>query len=64
MNLYGIVIGLIVVTLLAVSLSRLRQVRTKADYLVAVRARCWLVPRTRIATDSPRCGRAAEVGLA
>lgn len=38
MNLYGIVIGLIVVTLLAVSLSRLRQVRTKADYLVAGRS--------------------------
>ncbi len=37
MNLYGIVIGVIVVTLLAVSLSRLRQVRTKADYLVAGR---------------------------
>ena len=38
MNLYGIVIGLIVVTLLAVSLSRLRQVHTKADYLVAGRS--------------------------
>ncbi|MEZ2347114.1 sodium:solute symporter [Terriglobus sp. RCC_193] len=37
MSLYGIVIGLIVVTLLAVSLSRVRQVRTKADYLVAGR---------------------------
>ena len=37
MNLYGIVVGLIVATLLAVSLSRLRQVRTKADYLVAGR---------------------------
>ena len=37
MNLYGIVVGLIVVTLLAVSLSRLKQVRTRADYLVAGR---------------------------
>ncbi len=37
MSLYGIVIGVIVVTLLGVSLSRLRQVRTKADYLVAGR---------------------------
>lgn len=37
MNVYGIVIGLIVVTLLGVSLWRLRQVRTKADYLVAGR---------------------------
>ena len=38
MNLYGVVVGLIVLTLLAVSLSRLRQVRTKADYLVAGRS--------------------------
>jgi len=37
MSLYGVVIGLIVVTLLAVSLSRLKQVRTRADYLVAGR---------------------------
>jgi SSS family solute:Na+ symporter/sodium/proline symporter len=38
MNLYGIVVGLIVVTLLAVSLSRLRATKTKADYLVAGRS--------------------------
>jgi SSS family solute:Na+ symporter/sodium/proline symporter len=38
MSLYGIVVGLIVVTLLAVSLSRLRVTKTKADYLVAGRS--------------------------
>lgn len=38
MNLYAIVLGLIVVTLLVVSLSRLRQTKTKADYLVAGRS--------------------------
>jgi SSS family solute:Na+ symporter len=37
MSLYGIVVGIIVVTLLAVSLSRLRATKTKADYLVAGR---------------------------
>jgi SSS family solute:Na+ symporter/sodium/proline symporter len=37
MSLYGIVVGAIVVTLLAVSLSRLRATKTKADYLVAGR---------------------------
>lgn len=38
MNLYSVVIGIIVVTLLGVSLSRLRSTRTKADYLVAGRS--------------------------
>ncbi|MGI4756405.1 MAG: sodium:solute symporter family protein [Janthinobacterium lividum] len=38
MNLYGIVVGVIVVSLLAVSLSRLRSTKTKADYLVAGRS--------------------------
>ena len=38
MNLYAVVIGIIVVTLLGVSLSRLRSTRTKADYLVAGRS--------------------------
>jgi SSS family solute:Na+ symporter/sodium/proline symporter len=38
MSLYGIVVGLIVATLLAVSLSRLRVTKTKADYLVAGRS--------------------------
>ena len=38
MNLYGVVVGIIVVTLLAVSLSRLRATKTKADYLVAGRS--------------------------
>jgi SSS family solute:Na+ symporter len=38
MNLYAIVIGLIVLTLLAVSLGRLGKVKTKADYLVAGRS--------------------------
>ncbi len=37
MNLYAIVLGLIVATLFGVSLSRLRSVRTRADYLVAGR---------------------------
>jgi SSS family solute:Na+ symporter/sodium/proline symporter len=37
MSLYGVVVGIIVVTLLAVSLSRLRATKTKADYLVAGR---------------------------
>jgi SSS family solute:Na+ symporter len=38
MNLYAIVIGLIVLSLLAVSLGRLGKVKTKADYLVAGRS--------------------------
>ena len=37
MNLYAIVLFLIVLTLLGVSLSRLRQTKTRADYLVAGR---------------------------
>ena len=38
MNLYAIVLGIIVVTLLTVSLARLGKVKTKADYLVAGRS--------------------------
>ena len=38
MNLYSLVIGLITLTLLAVSLGRLSKVKTKADYLVAGRS--------------------------
>ena len=38
MNLYAIVLGIIVVTLLGVSLARLGKVKTKADYLVAGRS--------------------------
>ncbi|ADW70294.1 sodium:solute symporter family protein [Granulicella tundricola] len=38
MNLYAIVIGLIVITLLTVSLARFSKVKTKADYLVAGRS--------------------------
>jgi len=38
MNLYAVVLGLIVVTLLSVSLARLHLVKTKADYLVAGRS--------------------------
>jgi SSS family solute:Na+ symporter len=38
MNLYVIVLGLIVLTLLTVSLGRLGKVKTKADYLVAGRS--------------------------
>jgi len=38
MNLYAIVLGVIVVTLLGVSLARLHTVKTKADYLVAGRS--------------------------
>ena len=38
MNLYAIVLGLIVVTLLGVSLARVSKVKTKADYLVAGRS--------------------------
>src|SRR6185437_15878533 len=38
MNLYATVLGIIVFTLLAVSLGSLRNVKTKADYLVAGRS--------------------------
>jgi SSS family solute:Na+ symporter len=38
MNLYAIVLGLIVITLLVVSLARVSKVKTKADYLVAGRS--------------------------
>ena len=38
MNLYAIVLGVIVVTLLTVSLARVSKVKTKADYLVAGRS--------------------------
>ncbi|MBB5063003.1 sodium:solute symporter [Granulicella mallensis] len=38
MNLYAIVLGIIVITLLSVSLARLGKVKTKADYLVAGRS--------------------------
>jgi len=38
MNLYAIILGIIVVTLLGVSLARLGKVKTKADYLVAGRS--------------------------
>ena len=38
MNLYAIVLGVIVITLLSVSLARLHLVKTKADYLVAGRS--------------------------
>ena len=38
MNLYALVLGLIVVTLLGVSLARVSKVKTKADYLVAGRS--------------------------
>src|SRR6202522_2278722 len=38
MNLYAVVLGVIVVTLLGVSLARVAKVKTKADYLVAGRS--------------------------
>ena len=38
MNLYAIVLGIIVLTLLVVSLARVSKVKTKADYLVAGRS--------------------------
>ena len=38
MNVYAIVLGIIVVTLLTVSLARVSKVKTKADYLVAGRS--------------------------
>src|SRR5271169_5340115 len=37
-NLYAVVLGIIVLTLLAVSLARVSKVKTKADYLVAGRS--------------------------
>src|SRR3984893_10395679 len=37
MNVYAIVLGLIVLTLLGVSLARVSKVKTKADYLLAAR---------------------------
>jgi Na+/proline symporter len=43
MNLYAIVLTLIVLTLLAVSISRMRTVKTKADFLVAGRTLPWYV---------------------
>src|ERR1700748_3393278 len=38
MNLYALVLGLIVLTLMIVSLTRVSKVKTKADYLVAGRS--------------------------
>ena len=43
MNLYALVLALIVVALLAVSVSQVRKTRTKADYLVAGRTLPWYV---------------------
>ena len=43
MNLYAIVLGVIVAVLLYVSLSQLKHVKTKADYLVAGRSLPWYV---------------------
>jgi solute:Na+ symporter, SSS family len=43
MNLYALVLGLIVLALLAVSVSQVRRTRTKADYLVAGRTLPWYV---------------------
>lgn len=43
MNLYAIVLGLIVAVLLWVSVSQIRKVKTKADYLVAGRSLPWYV---------------------
>ena len=43
MNLYATVLAAIVVVLLAVSLSQIRKVKTKADYLVAGRSLPWYV---------------------
>ncbi|MCI0351391.1 MAG: sodium:solute symporter family protein [Acidobacteriales bacterium] len=43
MNLYAIVLFIIIAVLLAVSLSQLRKVKTKADYLVAGRTLPWWV---------------------
>ena len=43
MNLYAIVLAIIVTVLLVVSLSQIRKVKTKADYLVAGRTLPWYV---------------------
>lgn len=43
MSLYAIVLAIIVTVLLAVSLSQIRKVKTKADYLVAGRTLPWYV---------------------
>src|SRR5271154_7252171 len=43
MTLYAIVLGIIVLTLLIVSLARVGKVKTKADYLVAGRSLPWPV---------------------
>jgi solute:Na+ symporter, SSS family len=43
LNLYAIVLAVIVAVLLAVSLSQIRKVKTKADYLVAGRTLPWYV---------------------
>lgn len=43
MNVYALVLGLIVLALLAVSVSQVRKTRTKADYLVAGRTLPWYV---------------------
>ena len=43
MNLYAVVLSIIVAVLLGVSLSQLRKVKTKADYLVAGRTLPWWV---------------------
>lgn len=43
MNLYAVVLFIIIAVLLAVSLSQLRKVKTKADYLVAGRTLPWWV---------------------
>ena len=43
MNLYAIVLAVIVAVLLIVSLSQIRKVKTKADYLVAGRTLAWYV---------------------
>src|SRR6516165_6684384 len=43
MNVYALVLALIVLALLAVSVSQVRKTRTKADYLVAGRTLPWYV---------------------
>lgn len=43
LNLYAVVLAVIVAVLLAVSLSQIRKVKTKADYLVAGRSLPWYV---------------------
>ena len=43
MNLYAVVLGIIVLVLLTVSISQIRNVKTKADYLVAGRSLPWYV---------------------